>query len=327
MPSVRASLLLSLIAVVSVSSAVMAQVPTVERWPTHALTFITPSPAGGAVDLTARLTADRLAQRLGQAVVVDSRPGADGILAAEAFLGAADKDHTFIVTFGGLLISNPVTHDKLPYDAERDFVPVSMLASDTLAICAATSLKANDLSQLVATLHTDANAVRWSSVPGEPQLRFLGLMKQLGERPLYVPYKANSQAITDMVAGRIDLLLTPLAAVLPHVRTGRLKLLAVMSAARSPIVPDVPSATESGFPVLAMSPFIGLFARRGADPNVLARLNQEVIGVFNEPDMRDKFIAAGLIPVASSAQQLRTTVADKLQENRALARDVGTLRQ
>ena len=326
MPFIRASRLLGLIVLASVWSAVMAQVPT-ERWPTRSLTLITPSPPGGAVDLTARLTADKLGQRLGQAVVIDSRPGADGILAAEAFLGAADKDHTFIVTFGGLLISNPVTHDKLPYDAEKDFVPVSVLAADTLAICATASLKVNDLSQLVATLHTDANAVRWSSVPGEPQLRFSALMKQLGERPLYVPYKANSQAITDMLAGRIDLLLTPLAAVLPHVRTGRLKVLAVMSAARSPIVPDVPSATESGFPVLAMSPFIGLFARRGADVDVVTRMNREMIGVLNDTDVRDKLIAAGLIPVGSSAQQLRTIVADKLQENRALARDVGALRQ
>jgi tripartite-type tricarboxylate transporter receptor subunit TctC len=324
MPSIRAWRLLGLIVVASLSSAVMAQVSISGGWPAHSLTFITPSPPGGAVDHIARLTADKLAQRLGQSVVVDPRPGADGILAAEAFLGAADKDHTFIVTFGGLLISNPVTHDKLPYDAEKDFVPVSMLATDTLAICATASFKANDLSQLAALLRADANAIRWSSVPGEPRLRFLAFVKQLGDRPLYVPYKTNSQAITDMVAGRIDLVLSPLAAVLPNVHAGKLKLLAVMSAARSSIVPDVPSAIDGGFPVLAMSPFVGLFARRGADPHMLARMNQEVVSVLNDPNVRSKLIAAGLTPMAGSAQQLRATVAAKLQENRELARDVGT---
>src|SRR5207302_9726053 len=174
------------------------------------------APPGGAVDLTARAIGDKLAGRLGQPVVVDSRPGADGIIAAEAFLGHADKDHTFMVTFGGLLINNPVSYDKLHYDPERDFLSVSMLVVDTIAICANVSFAANDLAGLVSLMRVHPEAVRWSSAPGEPRLRFFGFLKQVDANPLYVPYKATSQAVIDMIAGRIDIMISPLAAVLPN---------------------------------------------------------------------------------------------------------------
>jgi tripartite-type tricarboxylate transporter receptor subunit TctC len=260
-------------------------------------------------------------------VVVDSRPGADGIIAAEAFLGTKDKDHTFLVTFGGLLINNPVSYDRLPYDAERDFVPVAMLVVDTIVICANSGINANDMAELIRLMRERPEAVRWASAPGEPRLRFFGALKHVDAQPLYVPYKATSQAVTDLIAGRIEIMVAPLASVLPNVRAGKLKLIAVMAAQRSPAIPDVPSVVEAGFPGLAMLPFIGLFARSGTRAEIVERLNHEINAVLADPDVRRRLMEAGLSPSPGTPTALGSVVASKLQENRVLARMVGPIWQ
>ena len=196
-----------------------------------------------------------MAARLGQTVRVDPRPGADGILAAQAFLSASDPDHTFLVTFGGLLVSNPVTHDKLPYDVSSDFVPVVMLATDTIVICATAEFPAESLGDLVSEMRTRPDAVRWSSAPGEPKLRFLGLLKQIEARPLFVPYKSLNQAVIDLAAGRIEVVVAPLAAVRAQVQSGKLRLLATMAAERSPAAPSVPVGCRSGLSAIGNGPF------------------------------------------------------------------------
>jgi tripartite-type tricarboxylate transporter receptor subunit TctC len=326
-PLYKFSAIAYLLFLVLAAGCVAAQSPLSEGWPSHSLTFITPAPPGGAVDLTARVISEGLAARLGRPVVVEARPGADGIIAAEAFLGQADRDHTFMVTFGGLLISNPVSYDKLPYDPERDFVPVSMLVTDTIAICANVNFAADDLAGLVSLMRTHPEAVRWSSAPGEPRLRFFGFLKQVDAKPLHVPYKATSQAVIDMIAGRIDVMISPLAAVLPNVRVGKLKLLAVMSAMRSPVVPDVPSTSEAGYPGLTMVPFVGLFARRGTDRRIVDRLNGEIGATLADSGVRGRLVEAGLTPNPGSPALLGATIAAKLRENRELARAVGPISQ
>ena len=169
--------------------------------------------------------------------------------------------------------------------------------------------------------------MRWSSAPGEPRLRFFGFLKQVDATPLYVPYKATSQAVIDMIAGRIELMISPLAAVLPNVRDGKLKLLALMSPMRSPIVPNVPSVSEVGYPGLAMIPFIGLFARRGTHARIVNRMNREIGAILADSVVRSRLVDAGLTPNPSSSDELGMIIATKLQENRELARVVGPIWQ
>ena len=309
------------------SACVAAQSGEPPGWPSRALTFVIPTPAGGAVDFAARVISEKLAERIGRPVVVEARPGADGIIGAEAFLRAIDTDHTFMITAGGLLINNPVTYDKLSYDAERDFVPVSMLVTDTIVICANAGFAADDLAGLVALMRARPESLRWSGVPGEPRLRFFGFLKQLDASALHVPYKAVSQATVDIIGGRIDVMLGGLAAVLPNVRSGKLKLIAVMSAARSPVLPNVPSAGEAGYPVLAMVPFLGLFARRGTDARIVDRLNREIGAILADGGVRGRLVEGGMTPSPGSPAQLGATIAAKLQENRELARIVGPMSQ
>lgn len=292
-------------------------------WPDRSITLITPAPAGGAIDLIARTTGENLALRLGQPVIVDSRPGADGIIAAQAFLGASAADHTFLVTFGGLLVNNPVSYPKLPYNAERDFVPVSMLALDTIVICIADKLQASDLAGLVRILRERPDEIRWASASGEPRLRFSGFLKQVDTHLVYVPYKALSQAVIDVMAGRLEVLVAPMALVLPQVQTGRLKLLATMAMQRSPAAPNVPTVTESGYSQLAMLPFIGLFARAGIRSEIVAQLNREINIILSDPTTAQRLQDAGLKPAAGTPEELGAAVINKLQENRDLKRLVG----
>lgn len=292
-------------------------------WPDKSITLITPAPPGGAIDLIARTTGENLSRRLGKPVIVDSRPGADGIIAAQAFLGASDADHTFLVTFGDLLVNNPVSYPKLPYDAERDFVPVSMLAQDTIVICVSDKLQASDMAGLIRVLHEHPDEIRWASASGEPRLRFSGLLKQADARLVYVPYKALSQAVIDAMAGRIEVLVAPMALVLPQVQTGRIRLLATMAMQRSPAAPGVPTVAESGYPQLAMLPFIGLFARVGIRSEVVARLNHEINLIFSDPATARRLRDAGLKPATGTPEELGAAVVSKLQENRDLDRLVG----
>lgn len=307
----------------AVAGSTAAQVPS--DWPKHPIHFVTPSPPGGPVDLIARLIGEGLAKRLGHPVLVESKPGADGILAAEAFLTAKDTDDTFMVTFGGLLINNPVTHDKLPYDPQRDFVPIAMLALDTIVICARPDLPTNDLKQLLALAREEPERVQWASAPGEPRLRFAGWLKESRARMLFVPYKATSQAVTDLVAGRIDVMAAPLALAMPHITSRRLKALAVMAPARSAALLDSPAVSESGFQSLAMIPFIGLFGRKGISHDIVHRLNDVTNEVLSEPDLQKRLAAAGLAPTRTSPEELARVVTEKLRENRQLADLVGPL--
>ena len=179
----------------------------------------------------------------------------------------------------------------------------------------------------MSLMRAHPDAVRWSSAPGEPRLRFFGFLKQADARSLYVPYTATSQAVIDMIAGRIDVMIAPLAAVLPNVRSGTLKLLAVMSLMRSQVVPDVPSAGEGGYPGLAMVPFIGLFARRGTDAGIVDRMNRETSAILADSMVRGRLVDAGLTPNPGSPAQLGATITAKLRENRELARVVGPISQ
>lgn len=180
----------------------------------------------------------------------------------------------------------------------------------------------------MALVRARPGSLRWSGVSGEPRLRFFGFLKQLDASALHVPYKfVGQQAIVDMIGGRIDVMAAGLAAVLPNVRSGKLKLIAVMSTTRSPVLPNVPSAGEAGYPVLAMVPFLGLFARRGTDPRIVDRMNREIGAILADGGVRARLVDGGMTPSPGTPAQLGALIATKLQENRELARLVGPMSQ
>src|ERR1700704_3348151 len=197
-------------------------------WPQRAVHLIVPFGAGSATDVTARLFADRLAKRWAQPVVVENRPGADSIVAVNAFVASHD-DHTLLYSAPGPITVNPVLYSKLPYDPAHDLAPISLGSEVFVAIAVPTSLDVKSLADLVTRARAEPGKLNWVATPGVVYFMFAGFVKNAGLDIVQVPYRDFTQAINDLAEGRIDVTATSLAVVRPHVQAGKVTPLAVIS--------------------------------------------------------------------------------------------------
>jgi tripartite-type tricarboxylate transporter receptor subunit TctC len=249
-----------------------------QDYPSRPVRFIVPfGPAAGA-DIAARLFADRLAARWGKPVLVENRPGGDGLVAITAFTGAND-DHTLLWAPAGTFAVHPYEHDKLPYDAERDLLPIASVSTIVLAMSASVSLKLTTISDLVAFARAHPGKLNAAAANGNSDFLLFGFLKSAGLDVLKVPYRDILQAPNDLAEGRIQLLMTSLAVVQPHMQAGKIKVLAVTSRKRSPSAPDVPTVAEAGYPALQLDSPIGLFGPRGMPVDLRQRLANELRAV------------------------------------------------
>lgn len=229
-------------AIFSWSSAVIAA-----DWPHRTVRLILPVPAGAAADFTARLFAERLSQRWGQPVIVENRPGADGIVGVSAFLGT-DDDHTLLYAISAVFTVHPITQQKLPYDPVRDLVPISPTSDVVLAIAASEKSSIRSLDDLVRTARAQPGKLNWAASPGLPPFIAGGFFKRSKLDLAFVSYRDIGPALQDLGEGRIDVFVHALGVIMSQVQSGRARLLAVASDVRVPIAPDVPIVTEAGFP-------------------------------------------------------------------------------
>jgi len=281
-----------------------------DAWPQRPVRMIVPLGAGSATDLTARLFADRLAARWGQPVIVDNRPGGDGIIALSAFVGTTD-DHTLLVSYNGPITVNPVTHSKLPYDPSVDLVPLSLVSDVFVGIAATASLKINSLSDLAARARLEPGKLNWAPTPGGGYFVFAGFQKSADLPMVQVPYRDITQALGDLAEGRIHVMIASLAILMPQVQTGRVKLLAVTNQRRAPIAPDVPTVGEAGYPQLLLNGFTGVFASPQMPPERRERISADIQAVATDPVLRDRLAAAGQAARGSTAHELAAIVAEQ----------------
>ena len=223
-------------------------------------------PASGT-DITARLVGDRLAARWGKPVVVENRPGGDGFVAINAFIGAND-DHTLLFVPVGTFAVHPYAHEKLPYNADRDLLPIANVTSLVLAISAPESLKLGSLGDFVALARAQPGKLNVAAAAGNSDFLLSGFLKSHGLQVAKVPYRDIMQGPNDLAEGRIQLLSSSLAIVQALMQAARIKVLAVTSRKRAPSAPDVPTVVEAGFPDLELESLIGVFGPRGM-PNEL----------------------------------------------------------
>jgi len=233
-----------------------------QAYPMRTVRFIVPFGAASATDFTARLFADRLAARWGKPVIVENRPGGDGLVAIGAFVGAND-DHTLLFGPAGTFTVHPYEHDTLPYDAQRDLVPIVGVAINVLALSAPTSLNIETLHGLVSLAQAQPGKLNAAAASGVSDFLIFGFIKNMGLEIAKVPYRDIMQAPNDLSEGRIQLLSSSLAAVRPLMQAGRIKVLAVTSRQRAAIAPDVPTVVEAGYPALTLESVGGLFGPRG----------------------------------------------------------------
>jgi tripartite-type tricarboxylate transporter receptor subunit TctC len=283
------------------------------------LRIIVPSAPGSASDLGTRLVAEKLQLALGQPVVVDNKPGADGILAAQAAAQSPADGRTLFMGTTTTQVANAVLRRKLPYDPVRDFAPVTMSAMTALVLLVNPALPVKTVSELVA--YAQANPGKLSVASAYVSARIAAEMfNQLGRIDLLqVPYKSTATAMTDVVSGQVQVMFGDLWGAQAFLKSGRLRALAVTTPQRTITAPELPTIAESGMPGYEMVAWGGFFVPAGTPASVIARLNTELVAIIDSPEVRQRMLDAGSEVKPGTPQALGKMVADDIAKWRRLA--------
>ncbi|MGZ8203308.1 MAG: Bug family tripartite tricarboxylate transporter substrate binding protein [Burkholderiales bacterium] len=273
-------------------------------YPSKPIRIVAPSAAGSAADTLARTIAPLLAERLGQPVVVDTRPGAATILGTEIVAKAPPDGHTLLIALPALTI-NPSIYKTLPYDAHKDFAAITQALSQANLIVSHPSLPAKSVKELIALAKSRPGELIYGSsgVGAASHLTIELFMLMTGTRMLHVPYKGPAPALIDLMAGRLTLAASSTIATLPHVRSGRLRAVGVTTSQRLPSVPEIPTIAEGGVPGFESVAWFGPAAPAGTPKDVIARLHKEIVAIITAPEVKERFARDGGYVVASTPEE------------------------
>jgi tripartite-type tricarboxylate transporter receptor subunit TctC len=268
-----------------------------QAWPAKPVTLIAPYPPGGGVDVVARLIAEKLAARLGQAVNVDNKPGAGATLGGTALARSAPDGYTLML---GSIVDYaiaPHVHKSLPFDQQKDFIPIVEAGFGTVALIVHADLPAKNVAELIALAKAKPNDLSYASsgVGGLQHLNAEMFKQMAGVELVHVPYKGTSQLLPDLIAGRIPMAIDSLPAHLPHIKSGKTRALAVASRQRSPILPEVPTMIEAGLAGYETATNYTLFTPAKTPADIVARLNAETNAVLKLPEVVDKLTSLGIV--------------------------------
>jgi tripartite-type tricarboxylate transporter receptor subunit TctC len=300
------------------ATATLAQI-----WPDKPLRIIVPFSAGGAVDVVARILAERMATAMGQSIIIDNRLGAGGVIGTEAVARAAPDGYTLLQGTGSTHGANSIVYKKLPYDPIKDFAPVSMSVRSPFILVVHPSVQARTVAELVAYARANPGKLNYASFgTGSSTHLATELFKALTNTNLvHVPYKGSATAVAGTVAGEAQLMFDVLGTSGGHIRAGKLRVLGVGSAKRYALLPDTPTLAEAGVPGFEASVFFGFFAPAGTPRHIIERLNREVRAAVAAPDVREKLVAMGNDVLGSSPEELAETVVAEVAKWRKLVAD------
>jgi tripartite-type tricarboxylate transporter receptor subunit TctC len=288
-----------------------------QDYPNRAIRMIVAFPPGGAVDLTGRLLAKHLQDGLGQSVIVDNKPGAGGIVATEAAAKAKPDGYTIYLTDNAPFSINPFTYKTLPYDASADFVPIGLVAHTTLGIVVSPALvPANNLSEFVAFAKAHPGRVDYASsgTGGFHHLSMELFKATAGLNLNHIPYKGGAPALQDVAGGRVHAMFSSLSTFLPFVKSGKVKVLAVGSAKRSPLAPDVPTVAELGYPGFETRAWFGVVGPRDLPREASERLQRELLKVTQLGLFGEQLAATGLEPFPAMAEEFRRVIRSDVEK-------------
>jgi tripartite-type tricarboxylate transporter receptor subunit TctC len=292
-PIYRLAFALALAAVTSEAQA--------QGYPTGPVRIVVPFAAGGAVDTVARVVGQRMSEFLKQPVVIENRPGAGGNLGTDAVAKSPPDGYTILLTTNGHAIS-PSLYRKLPYDPLRDFIPVTQLNASTLVLVASKKTPVQSVAEMIALAKSKPGGLTYGSTGvGNPlHLTMEMLKQQAGVEIVGVPYRGDAPLLTALTAGEVDLAVTPLPTTRAHVESGNLRALAVAGATRNQALPNVPTIAEQGVPGFTSSSWHGFFVPAQTPHDVVLRIYQDTKRALESPDVRERLVAMGIDPVATS---------------------------
>jgi tripartite-type tricarboxylate transporter receptor subunit TctC len=303
--------------------AILAPLQAGAQYPARAVRFIVPFPPGGGVDIVARALGEKLSPRLGQPVVIDNKPGAGMTIGTDAAAKSAPDGHTLLVGPIGSQAIVRATYPKLAFDIQRDFAPVLRVGFGTIALVVPQALPARSVQELVALARANPGRLTFASSGTGALIHLTGEMfkQAAGIDMTHVPYKGSTQILPDLLDGRIDMALDSLPAYMTHLKSGRLRALAVASRERSRVLPELPTMAEAGVPGVVSQTDYAVYAPAGTPREIIARLNREINAVLQMEDLRAKLGAQGIEITGGTPEALQAELADELVKWAKVVRD------
>ncbi len=286
-----------------------------QNYPSRSIAVVVPFPAGGSADTLARLIGQMLSERLGQAVIVENKPGAGGNLGTDAVAKAAPDGYTLLLTPSSIAIA-PALYTKLPFDPIKDFAPVTLLGSIPMVVVVYPEFPPKTLAELIALAKAKPGEISYASAGnGSTNHLAVELFKiKTGIDMLHVPYRGNPLAVVDVIAGRVPVFFDFVLTGRPHVREGKVRALAVTGAHRSQVLPDVPTVAEAGVPGFEASTWFAVYAPAGTKPEIVEKLNTEILAVLALPKIRERLTALGVDILAEGPQGLAALTKSDLEK-------------
>jgi tripartite-type tricarboxylate transporter receptor subunit TctC len=314
------------LAVAAIVCALFAANPVAaQTYPTKPVRFIIPFAPGGNTDVQGRLIAHKLTDLWGQQVVVDNRAGAGGTLGVEITTKAPPDGYTIVLASFGNILVGPSLFPKLGYDPLKDLAPVVLVSTPPGLLVINPALPAKNVGELIAYARANTGKLNYGSAGnGTWNHLFAEHLKALARIQMtHVPYKGANPAVTDVIGGQIQVAIAPFPTAMPHVKSGRLRALAVTSAQRSPVVPDIPTVAESGLPGYQAASWFAVLAPAQTQQPVIAKLNRDINAVLGQPEVRAAFAADGTEPAGGTPEQLRESMRAGIAQWGRLVRDLG----
>jgi tripartite-type tricarboxylate transporter receptor subunit TctC len=304
------NILARLVAAVGVALAALASPTLADDYPSRPITIVVPFPPGGSSDIVMRLVSHKVSQSTGQTIIIENRPGAAGNVAAMAIKNAPPDGYLLMMGHTGTHAINASLYPDLKFDPVKDFQPITALISFNNILMVPAASPAKSVADLVAFAKTKPEGLSYGSQGIGTGGHLLGVLfaKHAGIKLVHVPYRGIAPAVTDTVAGRMDMLFASYVSVGPHVEAGRLRMLAIASSERHPKIPNVPTVAEAGFPDVQMQQWFGLFAPAGTPMPIVKKLNAEFVKALQSEDVKSQMLSQVVFVIPGTPEELGAMV-------------------
>jgi tripartite-type tricarboxylate transporter receptor subunit TctC len=307
---------------VAIALSVLALSPSLaQSWPQRTVKLILPLGPGSGADISARLFADRLSKHWGQSVVVENRPGADGVVAITAFISAAD-DHTLLFGPSSSFVGHPYTLEKMSYDP-RELSPIAKISNTVVSIAAPASMNVGSLKELIERARAEPGKFNWATITGVTDIIVAGYAKSAGLEMNKIPYRDPVQALNDLAESRIHFYIAALAITQAQARAGRIKLVAVTNRERAPSWPDLPTAAEAGVPQLNFDGLVGLYGPRTMPGELRNRIAADIQAVAGDPEIASRLTATGQLVRPGGPAEFTASIDEQAKQLAEFAKTLG----